>query len=349
MERHPSDKASQCFALLDHSPIGHFVVRRDFTVIFWNRCLESWTGIHRNEILGQNVISRFPHLGEKKYASRIRSMFSGGPPTIFSSQLHKHLIPAPLPGGKFRFQYSVVTAVPESDGQGYYALFSIQDVTSLTEAIGDHQFALKKAAAEMEERKRVEAKLVKYTEELKRLNAVLKERSSRDGLTGLYNHRYFYYFLRREYLLSLRNSSPLACLLLDLDNFKKLNDTYGHQCGDTVLKTVAACMGKMVRETDVVSRYGGEEFAILLPATDLSGAMVIAERVRARVENLSFPNTPLTAPVTVSIGVSASHDHKPARPQDMLAFADSALYGAKAAGRNCVMAYSPDTDEALTA
>jgi diguanylate cyclase (GGDEF)-like protein/PAS domain S-box-containing protein len=343
------NKAATCLGLLDHSPIGHFVVRSDFMVVFWNRCLETWTGIPRGEIVGQSIIDRFPHLGEKKYLNRIKSMFAGGPPTIFSSQLHKFLIPAPLPGGKFRIQYSVVTAVPDPEGGEFYALFSIQDVTSLTEAIEGHQFALQKATEEMDERKKVEAKLVRYTEELKRLNSVLKERSIRDGLTGLFNHRYFYYFLRREFMLSTRSGTDLACLLLDLDNFKKLNDSYGHQFGDTVLKTVAERIRKTVRETDVVSRYGGEEFAILLPGTELEGAVVIAEKIRARIENQAFPHSNLSVGVTVSIGVATGMAHNPSKPQDLLAFADNALYRAKAAGRNCVVVHSAGSDEVLTA
>jgi diguanylate cyclase len=342
-------KAAKCLALLDHSPIGHVVVRHDFMVVFWNRCLESWSGIPRGEIVGRSLIDRFPHLGEAKYANRIKGLFAGGPPTIFSSQLHKYLIPAPLPGGKFRVQYSVVTAIPDPDDGNFYALFSIQDVTSLTEAIEDHQFALRKAAEEMDERKKVEAKLVKYTEELKRLNAVLKERSIRDGLTGLFNHRYFYYFLRREFLLSSRNGTDLSCLLLDLDNFKKLNDSYGHQFGDAVLKTVADRIGKTVRETDVVSRYGGEEFAILLPGTDLEGAVVIAEKIRTRIEKQAFPHSNLAVGVTVSIGVAAGRAHNPVKPQDLLAFADNALYRAKDAGRNRVVVYSSDRDASLSA
>ena len=340
--------ATTCFALLDHSPIGHFVVRRDFMIIFWNRCMETWTGIPRQEIVGQNIVDRFPHLGEAKYANRIRSVFAGGPPTIFSSQLHKQLIPAPLPGGKLRFQYSVVTAVPEQSEGVFYALFSIQDVTSLTEAIENHQSALTKAFGEMEERKKVETKLVKYTEELKRLNEVLRERSIRDGLTGLHNHRYFYHFLRREFLLSNRRTGcGLACLLLDLDNFKKVNDTHGHQFGDTVLKTVATRIRKIVRETDVVSRYGGEEFAILLPGTNLEGALVIAEKIRAGVENQAFPHHSLATGVTVSIGVAAIEEHRPEKPQDLLIFADRALYRAKASGRNCVRAYSEEEESII--
>ncbi|HEY6871170.1 MAG TPA: diguanylate cyclase [Geobacteraceae bacterium] len=335
-------KAAERFALLDHSPIGHFVLSSDFTVLFWNKCLEAWTGIPREEIAGENIVTRFPHLGGEKYASRIGSMFTGGPPTIFSSQLHRQIIPAPLPGGKFRFQYTVVTAVPGPDQKSFFALFSIQDVTSLTEAIENHRIAFRKAQEEMTERNRVEVKLVKYTEELQRLNKALKERSIRDGLTGLFNHRYFYYVLRRDFLLVKRSYSDLACLLLDLDHFKRINDTHGHQFGDTVLKKVAARIRSVVRETDLVSRYGGEEFAILLPDTDLAGAQMAAEKIRARIGNRPFPNGSLDTWITVSIGLATVNEHRPATPQDLLAFADKALYEAKAGGRNRVTVYSAE-------
>lgn len=335
-------KAAERFALLDHSPIGHFVLNRDFTVLFWNKCLEAWTGIPRGQIVGESISARFPHLAEEKYVSRIKSTFGGGPPTIFSSQLHKQIIPAPLPGGKLRFQYTVVTALPEPADNSYHALFSIQDVTSLTEAIDNNRVVLQKALAEMEERRKVEAELVKYTEELKRLNRALKERSIRDGLTGLFNHRYFYYVLRRDFLLSNRNREDLACLLLDLDHFKEINDNHGHPFGDKVLKNVAARIGRIVRETDVVSRYGGEEFAILLPGTDLAGALVAAEKIRSRIGNRPFGHDALDIRVTVSIGIATCKEHRPPKPEDLLAFADKALYAAKAGGRNCVVAYSPE-------
>ena len=354
------------FALLDHSPIGHFVLRSDFTILFWNRCLETWTGISRNQLLGQNIAHRFPHLGEEKYVHRIRSMFAGGPPTIFSSQLHRHIIPAPLPGGKFRFQYTVVTSVPDPDttcrdhgchepevcndhgGQGCYALFSIQDVTSLTEAIENNRAAYQKVQEEMLERRKAEAKLVKYTKELKTLNGALRERSIRDGLTGLFNHRHFYFVLRRDFLLSSRNHADLSCLLLDLDHFKEINDTHGHQFGDKVLKGVADRIMKGVRETDVVSRYGGEEFAILLPGTNIEGAQVIAEKVRTRIQNKPFLSNSVAVQVTVSIGVASCNRHHPPQPEDLLAFADKALYDAKRFGRNCIRLYSGDGDSFAT-
>jgi diguanylate cyclase (GGDEF)-like protein len=336
-------RAATTFAVLDHSPIGHFVLRRDFVILFWNKCLEAWTGIPRGQIVGGTISHHFPNLGEPKYASRIQSMFDGGPPTIFSSQLHRHIIPAPLPSGKFRSQYTVVTGVP-AEMEGMYALFSIQDVTSLTEAIENHNVALKRAMAEMEERKRAEAELVKTAQELKRLNDVLKERAIRDGHTGLYNHRYFYQILRRDFLLALRHQSDLSCLLLDLDNFKNVNDLYGHPFGDAVLKGVAGILQEHVRQTDLVCRYGGEEFAVLLPETDLAGAMLVAEELRARIAAHTFQSGPRCVQVTASTGVATLRAHSPSLPQELIAFSDKALYCAKAAGRNRVVVYSGETD-----
>ena len=337
-----TEPTSERFALLDHSPIGHFVLKSDFRVLFWNRCLEAWTGIPRQRIIGESIIDHFPHLRGDKYANRIRSMFNGGPPTIFSSQLHKHLIPAALPGGKFRFQYTVVTAIPDSEGSGCYALFSIQDVTSLTEAIESNRISYEQAQAEMAERLKAEIKLVNYMQELKRLNKALKEQAIRDGLTGLFNQRHFYLTLRRDFLLASRNSQPLSCLLLDLDHFKVINDLYGHQVGDKVLKTTAIRIRKSVRQTDVVSRYGGEEFAVLLPATNLVGATIIAEKIRAAIERQSVSHNNLAIRVTVSIGVSCTGSHRPPEPEDLLAYADQALYIAKGAGRNNVRSYSAE-------
>ncbi len=331
--------AAERFSLLDHAPIGQFILREDFTVLFWNRCLEAWTGVLREAIVGKSLLDHYPHLGAPKYAARIMSVFSGGPPAIFSSQLHSYLIPAPLPGGKFRFQYSVVAGIPTTEEGRCYAMFAIQDVTSLTEAIENHRVALRQAMDEMEVRRKAEAELVRNAEELARLNEILEERSIRDGLTGLFNHLRFYEVLHRDFLLARRQQSDLGCLLLDLDHFKLINDTYGHPFGDAVLKGVAALLQKMVRKTDIVSRYGGEEFAILLPDTDLHGALVLAHNIRAGMEEHPFHHGDTAVTVTASIGVATFHEHRPALPQELLAFADTALYKAKAAGRNRVEAY----------
>ncbi len=335
------EEAARHFAILDHVPSGHFILRHDFVVLYWNRSLESWTGIPREQIVGASILDRFPHLTSPKYVNRIEEIFKGGPPAVFSSQLHRHIIPAPLPGGKMRFQYTVATSIRTLADDAFCAMFAIQDVTSLTEAIENHQLALTQAMQEMEERRKVEAELVKNTTELQRLNKILKERSIRDSLTGLYNHRHFYKVLRRDFMLSARNESELACLLLDLDHFKQVNDTYGHPCGDSMLKEIAHLLRRSVRETDVVARYGGEEFAILLPQTNLAGARTLAEHTRTLIEKHAFRFGPLTIKIAISIGIATSLMTLPGKPKELLTAADRALYRAKKEGRNRIAVFSP--------
>ena len=177
------------FSLLNHVPMGIFIISSDLRVLFWNRCLAEWTGLPGEKMQGAALLDHFPNLAAPRYLNRIREIFTGAPPTVFSSQLHKHLIPAPLPGGKFRIQYTVVTGLPTGGSQKFHALFSIQDVTSLSEAINNYHLAQRDMLAEMAERRKAEEELKNSAEELNRLNKALKEKSIRDGLTGLFNHR----------------------------------------------------------------------------------------------------------------------------------------------------------------
>ncbi|MEW6593457.1 MAG: GGDEF domain-containing protein [Thermodesulfobacteriota bacterium] len=172
---------------------------------------------------------------------------------------------------------------------------------------------------------------------LNRLNARLRDQTIRDGLTGLYNHRHFQEMLRHEFLLARRHESDLACLMLDLDRFKEVNDTYGHPFGDHVLAGTATLILNETRITDTVARYGGEEFAILLPNTDQQGALAIAERIRTRAENYLHRQREIARIVTISIGLATCSANRPDRPEQLLFLADQALYEAKTAGRNRVM------------
>lgn len=321
------------YRLFDHIPTGVFILCKDFRIIFWNRCLEEWTLLARESLLNSDIFCHFPHLDVPKYRQRIAAIFQGGAPTVFSSQLHRHIIPAPLPGGKFRVQYTLVTGIPSENPGEIHALFSIQDVTSLTEAINSYNLEHRKLLAEMGVRKKAE-------EELKKLNVTLKERSIRDGLTGLHNHRHFWVVMRRDYQLAERHKNDLALLLIDLDLFKRVNDVYGHLFGDMVLKGVGKIIQKCVRTTDIVSRYGGEEFAVLLPSTDVSGAGVIAENIRRAIERHCFKNAQDKVSVTASIGLAAYLEHGPDSPQKLLDMADNALYSSKAMGRNRIAVFS---------
>jgi diguanylate cyclase (GGDEF)-like protein len=154
-----------------------------------------------------------------------------------------------------------------------------------------------------------------------------------DGLTGLFNHAYFLQALRQEVLRSKRHGLRAALLLLDLDDFKRVNDERGHVEGDRVLMKTAAIVRDSVREIDVAARYGGEEFAVLLPDTSRLGAFVVAERIRRRVEErFSRGRTP----VTLSGGL-AIFPEDAVTPADLVVQADAGLYGAKASGKNRIL------------
>ncbi|MEA5506313.1 ATP-binding protein [Halotia wernerae UHCC 0503] len=127
------------FSLLDQIPLGAFVLQSNYIVLFWNCCLEQWTKISRDKILGTSIHEYFPHLNQRRYASRLSQIFQGGPPTIFSSQLHKYIIPVPLSQDKYRIQHTTVTAVSALDGNGFYALFSIEDLTDLTFRVQEYK------------------------------------------------------------------------------------------------------------------------------------------------------------------------------------------------------------------
>jgi len=175
-------------------------------------------------------------------------------------------------------------------------------------------------------------------------NAVSRERLKRDGLTdaltGVANRRFFERRLREELSAWQRRAGPLACLLVDLDHFKQLNDRHGHQTGDRALCAVAGVLSAGLRGCDVLARYGGEEFVLLLPGTDLVAALEVAERLRAQIAALVLGDGAAGAPqVTASIGVAclASGATPAVEPGEWLvAQADAALYAAKQAGRDRV-------------
>ncbi|MDE2439696.1 MAG: diguanylate cyclase [Betaproteobacteria bacterium] len=172
-------------------------------------------------------------------------------------------------------------------------------------------------------------------EEIGRLQVALQELAVRDSLTGLYNRRYLDETLDREVSRARREGNPLSLVMIDIDYFKRVNDTYGHQVGDEVLRTLAATLSTDIRAEDVACRYGGEEFLILLPNMPLETAILRAEAWRAAVERLSIAHGNFELTFTISLGVSAYPDQGKT-PDDLTRCADQALYQAKHEGRNRV-------------
>jgi len=156
-----------------------------------------------------------------------------------------------------------------------------------------------------------------------------------DSLTGLFNRRYFLELVGREWSRAQRYETTGAMLMVDLDNFKGVNDRFGHLCGDAVMHAVAQALQETLRNPDVLARFGGEEFIAFLPQTDALGAIDVAERMRLRVAQLVLNWEGQAVAVTVSVGVAALRpDHL--KLDHLIRDADAAMYEAKAAGRNCV-------------
>jgi diguanylate cyclase (GGDEF)-like protein len=175
-------------------------------------------------------------------------------------------------------------------------------------------------------------------------NKQLLRLSTHDDLTGLYNRRHLVTSLTQEFGLSQRHNSGLSLMMLDLDHFKNINDTFGHEFGDYVLKEFAALLLSAVRKSDLVFRFGGEEFIVLLPQTDGEGAATSAEKIRRLCAEKLIHDGTHTAEITVSIGVTSYEKKLQETPECMISYADNALYQAKESGRNRVVFYCAKND-----
>jgi len=179
--------------------------------------------------------------------------------------------------------------------------------------------------------------LMKQKMELEDAKRQLTHDSQTDILSGLYNRRYFYQASQRVFYEAVRYKHPLSLIMIDIDKFKQINDTYGHTFGDKVIRVVSKILLRAVRNSDILARYGGEEFVILLPQSDKDGALLLANRIRENIQNQEIElNKASKISVTISMGVTqldAEHDHE---IEDAILRCDKALYNAKNGGRNRV-------------
>jgi diguanylate cyclase (GGDEF)-like protein len=219
--------------------------------------------------------------------------------------------------------------IPEPAGSDEIALLT-RTMNHMIRRLGESREEIEAANRELKRR----------NEELQGANEVLEQLSITDGLTKLHNHRFFQDFLTREIKRVRRTGEALSMLLVDIDDFKRLNDRLGHAAGDELLKAIARSLNAAIRESDFLARYGGEEFVVLAANTDLSGAIHLAEKVRTEVAESSFivDETMQVLKVTVSVGVAQYRGDR----KDFFQAADRALYRAKAEGRNCVVAEDPE-------
>ncbi len=184
--------------------------------------------------------------------------------------------------------------------------------------------------------KALQSELIEANERLQGMNERLQELSMTDPLTGVYNRLFFQKRIEYEFQRADRYQTPLALIMLDLDHFKNINDSYGHPFGDIVLKGFSEILFSSVRGVDIVARYGGEEFVVACPETNNKQAMVVAERIRSKIDKARFTSDGVEGSVTTSIGIAVCPHPKIGNTEELLKQADAALYRAKQDGRNCI-------------
>ncbi len=183
-------------------------------------------------------------------------------------------------------------------------------------------------------------RIKKMHDEIRAAKERLEALAITDELTGLYNFRYLHTRLHEEFKRAERHRDPLGCAMIDVDRFKEVNDTHGHDVGDMVLKTVAARVTEAVREIDVVTRYGGDELLLVLPSTHFSGAVTVAERIWSSIRAEPMPiGEGRTLDLTVSIGVALYPSRDVSSKKELLRAADQALYQAKGDGRDRICVF----------
>jgi diguanylate cyclase len=291
--------------VLDMLNMGVVILDTDLCVQYWNNWMTRHITIDRKEIVGAKLTEVFPNLDNPLFLRSIKSVITFGNYYFFSQRLHQYLIPMKPTGAfptQFKFMQQSCTAYPIRDENNavHQICITIQDVTEI-------------AAYEK----------------------ILLDINLKDSLTGAYNRLFLAARLKEEFERHRRYSRTLSLLMLDIDYFKNVNDTHGHQCGDFILKSVCETINAILRKVDMLVRFGGEEFCCLLPETDLQSAMIMAERIRKSIEKKEFNYNDAVIRITVSLGVHEFRGDIDS-PDTLLRTADEALYRAKEAGRNQV-------------
>lgn len=294
---------SQIFDMVN---TGLVILDNDLRVFKWNRWMELHSGIVPDSIVGSSIFDFFPNLKTPTFERNCKSVLTFGNFSFFSQKLHKYCFPFKsemIFSSDFEYMQQSCTMGPLRDENNVikYLFISVQDVTEI-------------AAFENK----------------------LLDMSIKDGLTEVFNRRFFDGRLKEEFERHKRYIRPLSLVILDIDFFKKVNDKYGHQCGDFILKSLSSIIAASIRNMDILARYGGEEFCCLLLETNLSSALGVAERFRKTISEYKFNFNNHSIRVTISLGISELKEGTDS-PDVLLKEADDALYKAKKTGRNKVV------------
>ncbi|WP_241654467.1 sensor domain-containing diguanylate cyclase [Granulicella sibirica] len=291
---------------MNNSPFVSYIKDADGRMLYYNRIFAEVFGITADDWLGKLDHEIWPTEKAAIYRAHDLEVLAEG-------EKHEYVEEAPGADGKISHYRSLKFPYADGNGNIFLAGLSVDISDEMANA----------------------SQLAKYQAELEEANRTLLQLSVTDSLTGLRNRRAFDERLAIEFTRSRRHGRDLSVVLLDIDDFKKVNDQHGHAAGDAVLRKLAEVLGSTVRTTDMAARHGGEEFVVLLPDASVTKAVQWAERFRAALSEISFDH----GKVTVSMGVAGLADARTAG--DFVERADEALYAAKRGGKDAVVPYEP--------
>ena len=296
--------------LLGSIEVGILILDRGFKVKMWNQFMQNHSAMTPAMVREKSLFELFPDIDERWFRQKCDPVFKLHSPAFIIWEQRPYLFhfPAYRPiTSSVEFMYQNVTMFPLTSLSGEVEKICtvVYDVTD--EAISKQRF--------------------------QEANEQLQKMSRTDGLTGLFNRRYWEEQCEMEFKRTQRSGGRSSLIILDIDHFKKINDTYGHPAGDQVIKTMSRIITQAIRETDVAGRYGGEEFTIILPDTDSKQATIVSERIRTLAENMSVEYEEHIIRFTVSLGV-AQMNIAYATHSVWIDRADKGLYEAKEGGRN---------------
>ncbi len=315
-------------AIIENSREGIMLIDEQGIIIEWNSAQEQLMGIPRSEAVGQPAWEiqnqqmppeHFENLTQTFLKESLLKILETGHAEHFN-QPSERVIKTPDGETKFALQHTFVIKT----ARGYRLCNFAHDITQRKQAEQELQKANEQLRIQLDE--------------IQSLQASLREQAIRDGLTGLYNRRYLNETSERELSHAERDNYPISIMMIDIDYFKRLNDTHGHQAGDDVLKALSSLLHNGIRQSDIACRYGGEEFIILMPEVGRADAIRRADALRKEFSSQQVYYQKEALSATISIGI-ATYPENGTTMDEVIKAADSALYAAKQAGRNCVRAW----------
>ncbi|MCW8890922.1 MAG: diguanylate cyclase [Sedimenticola sp.] len=316
-----SDDISEMHMLLGiihNVDVGLVVLDRDCRIKIWNHFMWNHSGINPSVLIDKNLFEAFPDLPEQWLKKKLDTVFLLNNRSFSSWQQRPHII-------KFN-SYNPITGRSDTMFQNM-TIFPLAGISGSVDHVCLMLYDTTDAALD-------EQALQTANKELDRIGRI-------DGLTGLLNRRAWENAMQAEFKRYPRSGQKSALVMFDIDHFKKVNDTYGHQAGDEVIRIVSGQLLETKREIDIAGRYGGEEFCIVLLGAELEGGRIFAERLRQSIEAIVVTYEDQEIKFTISLGVSEISE-KLSTHTEWLEQADKALYESKEGGRNRTTLYKPD-------